>query len=249
MLSEQGEGILRALTREIHSEKKYHRPIRAPLISNCFATLRSASFFSSWEMLSLTILWSRSWFRFLFRLFLRRSFPVRPVSSSSWRSSSDSPSSSTSLSRKGSSSLLSSGIFPSSSSTGPSIDCDLGLCDRLLAELAGLMRLLLRRRWPEGVTDSISMSPGSRPAPEDCGLSGIPGSDTGATVDGHSAWELRAGVVSCRPEMVVIDVGETGSREGDGLESLSVGADGVGRFEDGTFDGRGFKRREPSPDR
>jgi hypothetical protein len=42
-----------------------------------------------------------------------------------------------------------------------------------LEALAGLMRLLRRRRWPEGVTALISMSSGPRPAP-------APGGDWGS---------------------------------------------------------------------
>jgi hypothetical protein len=121
-------------------------------------------------MSSLTTRWSSIWFLLFFRPFLRLSFPVRPVSSSSWRSSSVNSSSVPSPGRRGSPSLPSSTIFPSSSPfSGIRLDCDAdtgrGERWRLLEALAGLMRLLRRRRWPEGATALISMSSGPRPAP------------------------------------------------------------------------------------
>jgi hypothetical protein len=62
-------------------------------------------------------------------------------------------------------------LSSSSPSAGVRIDCDLARGDRcrLFEALAGLIRLLRRRRWPEGATESISMSSGSRPAPADWG--------------------------------------------------------------------------------
>lgn len=63
--------------------------MRVPLTASFRTTVWSASFFSSAVTLSRAIRWSSRVFRLFFFCFLRLSFVVRPVSSSSCRSSSE----------------------------------------------------------------------------------------------------------------------------------------------------------------
>lgn len=76
------------LTKEIDSENKYHSPMSTQLMAMFRATFWSASLLSSSEILSLAILLSSLVFLLFFARFLFLSFFVRPVSSSSCRSSS-----------------------------------------------------------------------------------------------------------------------------------------------------------------
>lgn len=204
------------------------------------ATLRSASCFSSAEMpSSLATRWSSNWFLLLFRLFLRLSLPVRPASSSSWRSSSDRSSSSTSPGRRDSASLLSSTILSSSSPfAGRRVDTDLARGERwrLFEALAGLMRLLLRRRWPEGVTESISMSLRPRPTLEDGELALVQGSATSAAETGEGSAPLVTAVACPDVEMLsereTWSLGRAGSRCASGLSGEGGGSGS------GTLDGK-----------
>lgn len=147
---------------EMDSEKRYHRPMSVTLTIDFFTTLWSASRFSSAVIVSGTTLWSNSVLRLFFRCFLRLSLVVRPVSSSSWRSSSETLSSPRSSGRSAPVLVLPSSIILASSR--PSVwlrrDSPLGREDLRLPEgpPAGFIKLLRLRRCPAGVRGSISIS-------------------------------------------------------------------------------------------
>lgn len=147
---------------EMDSEKRYHRPISVMLMSDFFTTFWSASRFSSAVIVSRAILWSNSVLRLFFCFFLRLSLVVRPVSSSSWRSSSETLSSPRSSGRSAPAPVLLSSIILSSSRSSAWLrrDSPLGREDLPLPETppAGFIRLLRLRRWPAGVRGSISIS-------------------------------------------------------------------------------------------
>lgn len=155
------------------NEKAYHNSIRQRLINSRLTTVLSAAFRSSADgFFSRAMRWSSIVFLLRFFCLRRRSLSVRPVSSSSCKSSS------LKLSR-GSSLDASSAEAPSSKIRGDAgrlMDWEWwfgvrreGARGRPGAPrppwVTGFIRLLLRRRWPR--MGSISMSsppagPGSR---------------------------------------------------------------------------------------
>lgn len=130
-------------------------------MTSFLTTVWSASLFSS-DILSRAIRWSSNVFRRLFLCFLFLSFAVKPVSSSSCRSSSEKPPSRLAFAIPSLPLMvdsLSSDIFGSSMTNcplteGPLTWPFLPVCG---VELLGDIRLLRRRRWPAGVMGSISI--------------------------------------------------------------------------------------------
>jgi hypothetical protein len=186
----------RAHTKEMLRENRYHSSIREALTRSLLATFWSASFFSSGVMSTpMATRWSRRVLRLFFCVFRRLSFLVRPVSSSSWRSSSEKLSSPEAGDAGPELSAIDSAIF--GSSWRPLAVRTEGARGRellsALAEPTLCMRLLLRRRWPNPLMGSISMAGPAR----DSGWAGLEediGPRSSASAEVACAWVECSGL-------------------------------------------------------